>query len=150
MKQDDRKVIITHLDLSKDRNEVFAIVKRSKLLINSICQYSKELRKKGVKVYERQVNIIRTDIGYFCAFYVEDVEQGRTEEKEKKVTEFEGMDGRMKVILHDDEGEEVIKDVAEMVAKTFIDNPENHQFVKHKDGDTKNNKQENLYWSKYK
>lgn len=148
MKPDNKKVVITHLPLTHDKEEVFSIVKRSRLLINSICQYSKDLRRKGVKVYERSVNIIRTDRGYFCAFYEDDLKENRTEEK--NVEQFEGVDGRMKVVLHNELGEEVIKDVAEMVAMSFIPNPDNYEFVKHKDGDVKNNKAENLYWSKIK
>lgn len=148
MKEDNRKVVVTHLPLSKDRDDVFSIVKRSRLLINSICQYSKDLRKRGVKVYERHVNIIRSEAGYFCAFYEDDLKENRTEEKIDK--QFEGVDGRMKVVLHDADGEESVKDVAEMVAMAFIENPSGYEFVKHKDGDIKNNKVENLYWSKIK
>lgn len=150
MKQDNRKVLITHLPLEKDREQVFAIVKRSKLLINSICEYSKDLKKKGIKVFERQVNIIRTEAGYFCAFYEEDLKENKTQQyKEEVVKEFEGIDGRMKVLLHDKDGEEIVKDVAELAAM-FIENPNNYKHVKHKDGNVKNNNVNNLYWSKNK
>lgn len=151
MKPQERNIVITHLKLSHDLEEVKKIVKRSRLLINSICQYSKDLRKRGVKVYERHVNIVRTEIGYFCAFYEDDIKENRTEEKQdNKIEQFEGLDGRMKTILHDDNGEEIIKDIAEMVAVMFIPNPDNFEFVKHKDGNTNNNNYENLYWSKIK
>jgi hypothetical protein len=150
MKQDNRKVLITRLPLEKDRKQVFAIVKRSRLLINSICEYSKDLKKKGIKVFERQVNIIRTEAGYFCAFYEEDLKENKTQQyKEEEVKEFEGIDGRMKVLLHDKDGEEIVKDVAELAAM-FIDNPNNYKYVKHKDGNVKNNNINNLYWSKNK
>lgn len=150
MKRDNRNVLITHLDLSHDWEAVKTIVKRSKLLINSICQYSKDLKKKDIIVQERYVNIIKTNVGYFCAFYENDIKENRTKGKEKIQEQFEGLDGRIKTILHDDDGEEIVKDVAEMVAIMFVPNPDNYEFVKHKDGDTKNNNYTNLYWSKFK
>ena len=150
MKEDNRKVLITHLELTHDWEAVKKIVKRSRLLINSICQYSKDLKKKDVIVQERHVNIIKTNIGYFCAFYEEDIKENRAEGKENKVEQFEGLDGRMKTILHDDNGEEIVKDVAEMVAIMFVPNPDNYEYVKHKDGNIKNNIYTNLYWSKFK
>lgn len=148
MPKEIRPVYITHLPLDKDREEVFAIVKRSRMLINSICQYSKDLRKKGVEVYERRVNIIRTNAGYFCAFFEDDINDNTTNKKEP-IEPFEGIDGRMKVKLTKD-GEVYVEDLAKMVALMFVPNPDKFEFVKHKDGDLKNNKQENLYWSKEK
>lgn len=145
--KDNRKIVITHLPLTKDREEVFSIVKRSRVLINSICQYSKDLRRKGIKVFERSVNIIRTEAGYFCAFYEEDLKEYKTNTEEKVLERFEGVDGRLKVILHNEQGEEVVKDVAELVAMAFIPNPDNYEFVNFKDGDKKNVHQDNLYWS---
>ena len=147
---DDRKVVITHLPLDKDREAVFSIAKRSRLLINSICEYSKDLRKRGIKVFERHINIVRTSGGYFCAFYEDDLKENRTEQKDEIVKQFEGVDGRMKVVLHDEQGEQAVKDVAEMTAILFVPNPEKYEFVKFKDGDSKNLKAENLYWSKTK
>jgi hypothetical protein len=148
--KDNRKVVITHLPIEKDSEEVFSIAKRSRLLINSICQYSKDLMARGVKIFERHANIIRTEAGYFCAFYEEDLEKNRTVKKEEIQEQFEGLDGRMKVVLHNSSGEEVVRDVAEMVAMAFVPNPDNYEFVKHKDEDLKNNKAENLYWSQVK
>lgn len=150
MKEDNRKVVITHLPLDKDREAVFSIVKRSRLLINSICEYSKDLKRKGVKIFERKANIIRTSGGYFCAFYEDDIKENRIEQSEEMVKQFEGIDGRMKVVLHNEEGEDVIKDVAEMTAILFVPNPEKYEFVKFKDGNPKNLEHSNLYWSKKK
>lgn len=141
----ERKVVITHLDISHDRLEVFKIAKRSKLLKNSIVQYEKELRTKKIRVIERHLNILRTNKGYFCAFYEDDVLKNRTEEK-KKVEPFEGLDGRMKVALEKN-GETIIEDLATVVALSFIPNPENLPEVKHRDGNIKNNSVSNLYWS---
>lgn len=154
MKKDNRKVLITHLPLSKDKEQVFSIVKRSRLLINSICEYSKDLRKRGIEVYERKVNIIRTEHGYFCAFFEEDIKEGRAaegEQKEQKIEPFTGIDGRQKVQLTDKEGDIVIEDLATIVATTFkLPNPDNLSYVLFKDNDPTNCKIENLYWSNTK
>lgn len=144
-----RKVVITHLDKSKNKEEVFAIAKRSKLLKNSIIRYSEDLLKQGIKTYERHINIIRTSNGYYLALYHQDLIKNRTKEPESKLEPFEGFDGRMKVKLMK-EGEEIVEDLATIIAVAFIPNPDKYEFVKHKDGNTKNNVAENLYWSKIK
>lgn len=147
--KENKAVIITHLPLTKAKEEVFSIAKRSRILINSICQYSKDLRKKDIKVYERYVNIIRTEAGYFCAFFDEDIPKEKKETSFKnKLEPFEGLDGRMKISLFDKEGEIIIEDVANMVAKIFISNPDNLPMAKFIDGNSKNCKVENLFWSK--
>lgn len=145
--KDNRKVVLTHLPISKDKEEVFAIAKRSRLLINSICEYSKELRKRGVKVFERHANIIRTSEGYYMAWYEDDIKENRTEEKKMNLEPFTGLDGRQKIQLTDKDGECVISDLATLMAKTFLPNPENYEYVLFKDKDPKNLKIENLYWA---
>lgn len=149
MKDKEKKILITHLPLSKDKQEVFAIAKRSRLLINSICQYRKELERKGIKVFERHANIIRSVAGYFCAFYEEDLQTSMTEyeDKVKEMKPFKGVDGRLKVKLHNSEGEESVKDLATMVAMAFIENPDNYEYVDFKDGNKDNCKKENLFWT---
>lgn len=44
------------------------------------------------------------------------------------------------------EGKEILKAVDKLVAKYFLDNPNNCKLVKHKDGDPTNNKANNLEW----
>lgn len=144
----ERRVVITHLDLSHDKLEVFKIAKRSKLLKNSIVRYEQDLKLKKIRVLERHLNILRTNKGFFLAMYEDDVLKNRTEEK-KKIEPFEGIDGRMKVQL-DKNGECIIEDFATVVALTFLPNPDNYEFVKFKDGNPNNCSAENLYWSKYK
>lgn len=147
--EDNRKIVITHLPLSKEREDVLTIVKRSKRLITTIVEYSKSLRKQGVKVYERMVNIIRTEHGYYCAFYQDDIEQLRNGKKDFPKP-FKGIDGRMKIQLTDKNGQSVTEDLAEMIAKTFLPNPDNYQFVGFKDQNPENCKIENLFWSQIK
>ena len=40
--------------------------------------------------------------------------------------------------------------IDKLLAKAFIPNPDNYQYVAHKNGDTFDNRLENLYWSEYK
>ncbi len=143
------KVVITHLTSDHPAEEVFKIVKRSRALINTICEYSKQLKKEGVEVYERNVNIIRTSQGYYCAFFESDIKKNRKKE-ESFPKPFKGLDGRMKVTLKDKEGEKVVEDLAMLVARTFIENPHDYEYVKFHDGNAENCKAENLYWSETK
>ena len=149
MQIEKKKIVITHLPLSKEKEEVFSIVKRSRLLINAICSYSKELKRAGVEVYERKVNIIHTEQGYYCAFFEEDINQNRTQDKER-LQPFKGIDGRLKVQLLDKHGGIVIEDVALLVAKIHVPNPEQYEHVNFKDGNPENVKMENLEWSPIK
>jgi len=144
-----KKIVITYLPLSKDKEEVFSIVKRSRLLINAICQYSKELKRAGVEVYERRVNIIYTEKGYYCAFFEDDVNQNRTK-KQETPKPFKGVDGRLKIEMIDKEGNPVIEDVADLVAKMYLQNPEGYEYVIFKDGNPENCKVENLEYSPIK
>lgn len=148
-KIEQKKIVITFLPLTKSKEEVFGIVKRSKLLINTICKYSKELKRAGIEVYERHVNIIHTERGYYCAFFEEDLEENRTEKRENPKP-FKGIDGRLKVALIDKDGETVVEDLASLVARTFLSNPENHPYVNFKDGNPENVKAENLEYSPVK
>jgi hypothetical protein len=145
-----KKVVITHLPLSKDMKEVFKIVKRSPPLIKTILEYQRELRKRGVEIFERRANILRTRDGYYCAFYEEDLEKTRREIPKDNPKPFVGFDGRLKVKLIDKDGQEVIEDLAKLVAITFVPNPDSLPYVKFKDKDPNNCKAENLYWSDIK
>lgn len=137
------------MPLIKDKVDVFALAVRSRALINSICQYSKDLKKRDIEVYERHVNIIRTSEGYFCAFYEDDLKKKRTK-TEEKIEPFIGLDGRKKVILFDKNQEAQVEDLAILVAKTFLPNPNNYEYIGFLDKDTNNCKVENLFWSETK
>lgn len=43
-----------------------------RVLTNAICEYSKELRKQGVEVFERKQNVIATEQGFYFAMYEQD------------------------------------------------------------------------------
>lgn len=143
------KVVITHLSPDKPKEEVYKIVKRSRVLINGIIQYVKELKQTDddLEVIERNVNIILTNKGYYCAFFESDMKKQRTKKPEDFAEPFKGFDGRLKVKLKDKDGEDVIEDLAILVAKTFIANPEKYEFVKFIDKDSGNCAAHNLYWS---
>jgi len=144
-----KKIVITHLPIIKNKDDVFALAKRSRELINAIVTYKKELEKNEVEIFERHVNILRTSEGYFCAFHEDDLKKNRTIEKEAP-TPFKGIDGRMKVALINKQGASVIEDLALLVAKVYIANPDNYEFVGFKDKNPENCKAENLFWSETK
>ena len=50
------------------------------------------------------------------------------------------------VILHDRNNREVLRYVHELVAETFVPNPHNKKYVRHKDGNLRNNNADNLEW----
>lgn len=53
---------------------------------------------------------------------------------------------RLAYKLSNDNGTSTKVDVADMMAKAFIDNPNDYQYVCHKDGNIANNSIDNLYW----
>ena len=55
--------------------------------------------------------------------------------------------GRAAYKLFNSDGTTTNVDIAVMLATAFIDNPNNYQYVCHKDGDIANNSIDNLYWS---
>ena len=142
-----KKIVITHLPSDKVREEVFGIAKRSRALIEAICVFSKELKRKDIEVYERHVNIIRTEEGYYCAFFEDDIKKNREgSRKEEIVKPFKSIDGRMKVSLLDKNGETQVEDLALLVAKAWIPNPDKLENVGFKDGNMENCAAENLFW----
>lgn len=52
----------------------------------------------------------------------------------------------MAVMLHDN-GEWVTRYIHELVAEAFIPNPDNKKYIRHKDGNIRNNRATNLEWS---
>lgn len=140
-------IVITTLPIACERESVFAMAKRDRPLINSICKFAKRLREEGIEVFARKENIIATEKGYFLAFFEKDLAEVQKEQEEKP---FIGEDGRQKVKLIDNEGKEHIEDVAELVAKTFVPNPFNYPYVRFKDNNPLNCNKSNLYWSDVK
>lgn len=55
--------------------------------------------------------------------------------------------GYMTVNLINDDGVEETKYVHELIAQTFVPNPNNLPYVKHKDGNKQNNRADNLEWT---
>jgi len=56
-------------------------------------------------------------------------------------------EGIVKVFLYTPNKERRSRSVANIVAKAFLPNPEGLYFVKHKDGDPRNNRVDNLRWA---
>jgi hypothetical protein len=59
-------------------------------------------------------------------------------------------DGSLLVNLSDGMGGKETVLVHRVVAEVFVENPEGFKIVKHKDGNKRNNTQENLYWARAK
>ena len=66
----------------------------------------------------------------------------------KPLPQYIGSDGRLKVKLVDEQGEEHELDVATLVAEQFVPNPNHYTKVSHIDGDVNNNRADNLIWVK--
>lgn len=69
--------------------------------------------------------------------------------KSKQLKQFPDKDGYLKIRLWGD-GKYTNFSVHRLVAKTFIDNPDNKPTVNHIDGDKTNNCTYNLEWATYK
>ena len=68
------------------------------------------------------------------------------EKKNKEVKPFKGEDGRMKVNLIDKNGHENTEDLAILIARTFVPNPNNYEHVDFIDGNPENCRTDNLKW----
>ena len=66
-------------------------------------------------------------------------------QKEQILPQF-AKGGSAKVVLPTKNGEEKEFDVARMVAKAFVPNPDNKPYVAHKNGNILDNRAENLEW----
>lgn len=66
-------------------------------------------------------------------------------QKQEIIPKFE-KEGKAKVILTDKNGVEKEMDVARMVATAFVPNPNNYDFINHKNGNKLDNRAENLEW----
>lgn len=111
-----RKIVIAQLNLNHNQEEVHKLVKRSRALIDGICAYRKELEGKGIKVFERNVNILRTVDGYYLALFQDELPDDMRP-KEAKIKPFKGIDGRMKVKLIDKHGAEHVEDLVDAGSK---------------------------------
>ena len=64
----------------------------------------------------------------------------------REVKPYKGEDGQMKVKLVNKEGVETEENLAILVAKTFIPNPNNYQHIEFIDGNPENCRADNLRW----
>lgn len=138
-------IAITSLPLSTPFEETKECCVDDKGLRRGIIEYEKVLEKEDVEVFSRYKNMLATSNGYYFAFYEDDL---KVVEDEHKVKPFMGEDGRLKVVLLDKEGKPEIKDLATLVAETFVPNPEKLSLVLFRDNNVENCNSENLYWAK--
>jgi hypothetical protein len=64
----------------------------------------------------------------------------------KELEHFTDEEGFMCVVLENDNGDLVCRLIHELVAETFLPNPDGKTKVRHKDGNKKNNSAANLEW----
>lgn len=67
------QVVITSLPLSVNKNEVFTMAKKDKILSESIISFSKILARDGIETFHRDQNIIVTEKAYYMAFFESDL-----------------------------------------------------------------------------
>lgn len=145
-----RRIVLTELPLSKDKDAVFSLANNDKGLVQAIIKYRKELVAKKVEVFVRKDNILVTELGYFFALYADDPNLKEQPKIEGKIEPFMGLDGRLKVQLMDKEGNPRIEDLAHLVAQVHVPNPKKFEYVLFKDKNPQNTEATNLYWSETK
>jgi hypothetical protein len=69
----DEGILILKLPIDVGNEIAFSMAYHDRLLIDAICRYADELRKKDVEVFKREKNVIATEHGFFFAIYEEDV-----------------------------------------------------------------------------
>jgi len=141
--KEPKNIIITKMPISIPSERVFKSKIHDRTLINAVVEYRKELEGNGIEIFERADNILATSDGYYLAFYEDDLEAA---EQDAIVEPFKGEDGRMKVRLDNGKGEFEIRDVAELVALTFIPNPNSYKYILFKDGNKGNCSADNIEW----
>jgi len=70
-----RTIVITSCPLSTNKNEVFAMAKNDKQLVDVIGIFGKGIKKsEDIETFFQKDNIIVTNKCYFCAFFEDDLE----------------------------------------------------------------------------
>lgn len=66
------RIIITHCEITADKEKIFKMSKNNPILIDAIIKFSKKVADK-IETFERKDNIIVTEEGYYFAFYENDL-----------------------------------------------------------------------------
>lgn len=142
-------IVITTMPLGTPKEEAFDCAVDDRELINAICEYSKELRKGDIEIFERKKNVIATEKGYYIAWYEDDLRS--MEGGIDNPTPYRGKDNRMKVTIKAEDGRWVEEDLATLVAMGFCENLKGYKKVWFKDSNYENCNADNLFWiSKWK
>lgn len=67
----DEDVLVLQLPIGTSNEVAFSMALDDRLLIDTICRYADELRKKNVEVFKREKNVIATEHGFYFAIYEE-------------------------------------------------------------------------------
>jgi len=136
-------IAITHLPPCTPFEEAAECAIDDLGLRRGIIEYRKVLEQEGVEVFTRHRNMLSTNKGFYFAFYEDDL---KVVEDEQKVKPFMGEDGRLKVVLMNDKNMPEVKDLATLVAETFVPNPNGYTKVGFKNNNVEDCNSENLTW----
>ena len=136
-------IAITSLPLSVSFEEAIECCVDDLGLRRGIIEYRKVLEQEGAEIFTRHKNMLSTNKGFYFAFFEDDL---KTVEDEQKVKPFMGEDGRLKVVLLNDKNMPEVKDLATLVAETFVPNPNGYKNVGFLNGDANDCNSTNLTW----
>lgn len=137
-------IVITKMPLTVPLKEAFACAVKDKTLVESICEYRKQIEREGKEVFKRQDNVLVCEDGYYFAFYEEDLRNA--EGGIDNPVPFKGKDGRSKVDIVKENGEKVAADLADLVAMRFVPNPNGYKRTYFYDANPENCNGANLFW----
>lgn len=143
--KETKYVVVTKMPLTVKMEDAYACSSNDKILVNSICEYRKQIEREGKEVFARHDNVIVCEDGYYFAFYEDDLRN--MEGGIDNPIPFKGKDGRMKVDVIKENGEHSDEDLATLVAMSFCPNPKKYKRVFFRDANAENCNAENLFWS---
>jgi hypothetical protein len=144
MRKDGQLISIVEAPLSIPRKDIFDCAINDHTLSNYICEFRKVLEKQNIEVFARKGNILATSNGYYSAMYTDDIRN-----KEGGIdnpTPFKGKDGRMKVDIIAEDGRKVVRDLADLVAMAFCQNPKKYTKTWFIDGNPENCSADNIFF----
>jgi shikimate kinase len=77
--KNDKKVVVLHFPLSKNKDDIFKMEKKDVELVKETTRHVKKLHNERVEIFERLNNIVVAEDGYHCIVYSD------TSKKDKRV-----------------------------------------------------------------
>lgn len=72
-KEVSNEVRIVSIPLKNKPEEVWDVATDEKVLIDAMNKHVEELKKDGIEIFEQRHNIVATDVGYFAAVWLKDI-----------------------------------------------------------------------------